>query len=464
MPGEEATRTRGRAPRLRLDDLLGELQLHIEQVRGTRDRLHGLLDAVVNVGRDLELGQVLSRIVEAAVDLVDARYGALGILAEEGRGDRRLARFLPVGVGEEQAAAIGGPPCGRGVLGMLIDHPEPLRLRDISAHPAAYGFPAQHPEMRTFLGVPVRVRDEVFGNLYLTDKRGGEEFDTEDETVLAALAAAAGVAIENARLYEESRRRQGWLAASAEVTAALLSGEPEGMVLDLIVRRAREQLGARLGSVALPVPGAARLRVALARGPGAEAHRGRLLPVHDSLSGLAYAGGEPVLSDDVQNEPRLYGSTLRDTGLGPAVAVPMGTKVGRRGVLLLARAAGDPAFTPGETAPLRGFAGQAALALELADRRRDAERLALSSDRERIAHDLHDLAIQRLFATGMTLQSTVRLERSAEGEEKLLRAVRELDETVEIIRSTIFDLRTHAEHNHGTGHADPDTVPPPAAG
>ncbi|MEO3764052.1 GAF domain-containing protein [Streptomyces sp. B8F3] len=461
MPGEP-TCAGGRAPRLRLDDLLGELQLHVEQVRGTRDRLHGLLDAVLNVGRDLELGQVLRRIVEAAVDLVDARYGALGVLAEEGRRDRRLARFLPVGAGEEQEAAIGAPPCGRGVLGMLIDHPEPLRLREISAHPAAAGFPGRHPPMHSFLGVPIRVRDEVFGNLYLTDKRGGEEFDAEDETVLAALAAAAGVAIENARLYEESRRRQRWLAASAEVTAALLSGEPEEAVLGLIVERARGQLGARLGSVALPVPGAARLRVALARGPGAEAHRERLLPVHDSLSGLAYAGGELVLSDDVESEPRLYGNTLRDIGLGPAVAVPMGTEEGRRGVLFLARASGEPAFTPEETAPLQGFAGQAALALELADRRRDAERLALSSDRERIARDLHDLAIQRLFATGMTLQSTVRLERTPEGEEKLLRAVRELDETVEIIRSTIFGLRRHGEH--GAGDAGPGTGSPPAGG
>jgi len=292
----------------------------------------------------------------------------------------------------------------------------------------------------------------------------GGESDAADETVLSALAAAAGMAIENARLYEESRRRQQWLAASAEVTAALLSGEPEEAVLGLIVERAREQLGARLGSVALPVPGAGLLRVALARGPGAEAHRERLLPVHDSLSGLAYAGGKPVLSDDVRSEPRLYGSTLRDVGLGPAVAVPMGTEEGRRGVLLLARAAGEPAFAPEETAPLQGFAGQAALALELADRRRDAERLALASDRERIARDLHDLAIQRLFAIGMTLQSTVRLERTAKGEEKLLRAVRELDETVETIRSTIFGLRTRGEHGRGAEAAGPGQGPPPEGG
>ncbi|WP_181787830.1 GAF domain-containing sensor histidine kinase [Streptomyces phytophilus] len=438
----------GRVPRLQLDELLDELQLHVDEVRSTRDRLHSLLDAVMNVGRDLELGHVLRRIVEAAVVLVDAEYGALGVLGE-GHDDRRLAKFLPVGVAEEQAAAIGAPPCGRGILGVLTRHPEPLRLREISEHPASHGFPAHHPPMHSFLGVPIRVRDEVFGNLYLTDKRDADEFDAEDEAVLSTLAAAAGVAIENARLYEESRRRQRWLAASAEVTAALLSGEPEDAVLGLIVERAREQLGAELGSVALPVPGSGHLRVALAHGPGAGVHEERLLPVDDSLSGLAYTDGEPVLSEDVQSEPRLHGSTLRDAGLGPAVAVPMGTSAGRRGVLLLARAAGAPAFRPEETAPLQGFAGQAALAMELADRRRDAERLALSTDRERIARDLHDLAIQRLFATGMTLQSTVRLERTAEGEEKLLRAVRELDETIEIIRTTIFGLRAHEAGDHG---------------
>ncbi|WBB61947.1 GAF domain-containing sensor histidine kinase [Streptomyces sp. WMMC500] len=438
----------GRAPRLQLDELLDELQLHVDEVRGTRDRLHSLLDAVMNVGRDLDLSHVLRRIVEAAVVLVDAEYGALGALGEAPE-DRQLAQFLPVGIDEEKAAAIGAPPCGRGILGVLIRHPEPLRLREISDHPDSHGFPAHHPPMHSFLGVPVRVRDEIFGNLYLTDKRDADEFDAEDEAVLSTLAAAAGVAIENARLYEESRRRQRWMAASAEVTAALLSGAAEDAVLGLIVERAREQLGAELGSVALPVPGSARLRVALAHGPGAEEHEERLLPVDDSLSGLAYTSGEPVLSEDVQSEPRLHGTTLRDAGLGPAVAVPMGTEDGRRGVLLLARAAGAPAFTPEETAPLQGFAGQAALAMELAHRRRDAEQLALSSERERIARDLHDLAIQRLFATGMTLQSTVRLERTAEGEEKLLRAVRELDETIKIIRTTIFGLRAHEAGDHG---------------
>ncbi|MEO3840607.1 GAF domain-containing protein [Streptomyces sp. B22F1] len=449
MPEPERRSATVRAPRLQLDELLDQLRLHVDEVRGTRDRLHGLLDAVLNVGRDLELGHVLRRIVEAAVVLVDAEYGALGVVGE-GHGDRRLAQFLPVGVDVEQAAAIGAPPCGRGILGVLIRHPEPLRLREISEHPASHGFPPHHPSMHSFLGVPIRVRDEIFGNLYLTDKRDADGFDAEDEAVLATLAAAAGVAVENARLYEESRRRQRWLAASAEVTAALLSGEPEETVLGLIVERAREQLGAQLGSVALPVPGSARLRVALAHGPGAETHEERLLPVDGSLSGLAYTSGEPVLSDNVEGEPRLHGSTLRDAGLGPAVAVPLGAEDGRRGVLLLARAAGAPAFTPEETAPLRGFAGQAALAMELADRRRDAERLALSSDRERIARDLHDLAIQRLFATGMTLQSTVGLERTAEGEKKLLRAVRELDETIKIIRTTIFGLRAHEAGDHGT--------------
>ncbi|NGN62456.1 GAF domain-containing sensor histidine kinase [Streptomyces sp. A7024] len=430
----------GQVPRLQLDELLDELQARIDDMRGTRDRLHSLLDAVMSVGRDLDLSQVLQRIVEAAVLLVDAEYGALGVLGED---RQQLSQFLPIGMDEEQITGIGDLPCGRGILGVLIRHPEPLRLREISEHPDSYGFPAHHPPMHSFLGAPVRVRDEVFGNIYLTEKRGAKEFDGEDQAVLATLATAAGVAIENARLYEESRWRQRWMAASAEVTNALLSGADETAVLELIVERARNQLGADLGAVSLPNDDVADLTVALSTGTGAEAYRGSLLPVDGSLAGRAYDSGAPVLSDDVQSEPSRAGRALWETGMAAAVAVPMGTEDGKRGVLLLARAPGEPPFTSEETARLQGFAGQAALAMELSERRKDAEQLALYADRDRIARDLHDLAIQRLFASGMTLQSAVRLQKTAEGEEKLLRVVRDLDETIKIIRSTIFGLRVH---------------------
>ncbi|MEV0262390.1 GAF domain-containing protein [Streptomyces sp. NPDC050617] len=433
-------------PRLRLDELLEELQVRVNAVRGTRDRVHSLLEAVLSVGRELDLPQVLRRIVEAAVVLVDAEYGALGVVGAE----QRLSEFLPVGVDDEQRAKIGALPSGHGLLGELIRHPEPLRLAELSEHPSSYGFPPDHPPMHSFLGVPIRVRGEAFGNLYLTEKRGAGEFDAEDEAVLTTLAVAAGVAIENARLYEEARGRELWLGAGAEVTSSLLSGAPRRQVLELIVERARSIVAADLGVLAIPVEGAEGLRIALATGEGAEALSGLPLPRRDGFIGRAFTTGEPVVSRAMEDDPRLGEDASRWAGLGPAVAVPMGTGKSARGVLLVARSTGRPPFTPAESAPLLGFAGQAALAMELAERRRDAEQIALLEDRDRIARDLHDLAIQRLFATGMTLQSARRFVHHPEAVERLERSVDDLDATIKIIRSTIFGLRTH-EGSAGAG-------------
>ncbi|KAB8165782.1 GAF domain-containing protein [Streptomyces sp. 3MP-14] len=444
-----------RLPGLRLDELLEELQLRIDAMRGTRDRVHGLLEAVLAVGRELDLPQVLRRVVEAATVLVDAEYGALGVIGP----DERLSAFLTVGVDAERIAAIGPLPSGHGILGELIRHPEPLRLPDLAAHPASHGFPPNHPPMRSFLGVPIRVRDEVFGNLYLTEKRGGQDFDAEDESVLATLAVAAGVAIENARLYEESRNRQRWLEANAEVVRSLLSGAEEREVLELLVAHARRILDADLGVLCVPAPEEeAGVRISVADGPrAAEARRaaGRGLA---AAVGRAMAEGGPVVEADLDGGEGTGGGVGADgdgggedgtgaaagvAGLGPALAVPMRTGEHAWGALLLARAQGRAKFGAGETEPLLAFAGQAALAMELAERRRSAEQVALLEDRDRIARDLHDLAIQRLFATGMTLQSAVRFVAHPQAEERLLRAVDDLDETIRIIRSTIFGLRAH---------------------
>ncbi|MFE9017944.1 GAF domain-containing protein [Streptomyces sp. NPDC007808] len=427
-----------RLPQLRLDELLEELQARLDAARGTRDRVHSLLEAVLSVGRELDLEQALRSIVEAAATLVEAQYAALGVIGPDGK---RLSEFLTVGVTEEQIAEIGPFPSGHGILGELIKNPEPLRLAKLSDHPASYGFPPHHPPMNTFLGVPIRVRDHVFGNLYLTEKRGGAQFDEEDESVLATLAVAAGVAIDNARLYEESTRRERWLRASGEITHSLMSGSPGTEVLGVIAERAREIAGAELAAVAVPVPNTDTLAVELAIGQEAETHRGLVLPVEGSLIGAAFSAAEPVTSADVTSDARVSAGPPRFTGLGPAVAVPIGTRDGVRGVLLLVRAAGRTVFTEAETAPLMVFAGQAAVAMELAERRADAEQIALLADRDRIARDLHDLAIQRLFATGMTLQSAGRLIDHPDASERVLRAVDDLDETIKIIRSTIFGLR-----------------------
>ncbi|MFJ8820934.1 GAF domain-containing protein [Streptomyces sp. NPDC102467] len=446
--GDDAVRGTGPLPRLRLDELLEELQVRIDAVRGTRNRLQGLLEAVLSVGQELNLSQVLRRIVEAAVVLVDAEYGALGVIGED---RRKLSQFLPVGISNDLRARIGDLPSGHGLLGELIRHPEPLRLPELAGHPASSGFPAHHPPMHTFVGVPIRVRDDVFGNLYLTQKRGGVDFDDEDVAVLQTLGAAAGVAIENARLYEEVQLRERWLKLSAEFTGSLLSGTEEIPVLRLMVERAREIAAADLGMVALVVSGTDDLHETLALGQHASAHHNVTLPRKGTFAGAALAAGELVTSDDVRKDPRITYQPARWEGLGPAVAVPIGTSDRVRGVLTLARRAERQPFAAAELVPLVGFAGQAALALELADRRRDAEQMSLLEDRDRIARDLHDLAIQRLFATGMTLQSAQRFVQHPEATERLLRAVDDLDTTIKIIRSTIFGLREQESPPKGAG-------------
>ncbi|NEB36203.1 GAF domain-containing sensor histidine kinase [Streptomyces sp. SID14515] len=426
-----------RLPRLRLDELLDEIQGRIDELRGTRDRLNGLLDAVVSVGRELDLPQVLRGIVESAVTLVDAEYGALGVVGD----DRKLAQFLPIGISDEVRARIGDLPSGHGLLGELIRHPEPLRLSELSDHPASYGFPPDHPPMHSFLGVPIRVRDEVFGNLYLTEKRGPADFDAEDEAVVSTLAVAAGIAIENARLYEEARLRERWLAASSDVTSALLSGSAEPEVLHGMLEQAVDIGGADLGVFCRLGPDG-EMTGSLALGERADAHCGMVLPSsRGTLAAVALAEDGLVIVPDVATDPRVTVPPDRWKGFGPAVAVTVGTEEKLSGVLILARLEGRPTFMDAEIAALPGFADHAALALELADRRRDAERMSLLADRDRIARDLHDLAVQRLFATGMTLQSARPLVEHPQAAERLGRAIDDLDSTIKIIRSTIFGLR-----------------------
>ncbi|MFG2483181.1 GAF domain-containing protein [Streptomyces virginiae] len=440
MGGDEQGVVRPGVPRLRLDELLEELQVRIDEVRGTRDRLNGLLEAVMSVGRELDLPQVLRGIVEAAVVLVDAEYGALGVIGD----DQKLAQFLPVGISDDLRGEIGDLPSGHGILGQLIRHPEPLRLSELADHPASYGFPAHHPPMHSFLGVPIRVREDVFGNLYMTEKRGGIDFDEEDEAVLSTLAVAAGIAIENARLFEEVRLRERWLTASSDFTSALLSGLAETEVLEGMLERARDITSADIGVFYLVGPGG-ELRGSLALGEGAETHRGIVLPSSAGTLAAAALGEEDGLITvaDVGTDDRITVQPERWKGFGPAVAVTVGTKEKLSGVLILARRHGRPAFARAEIAALPGFAGQAALALELADRRRDAEQMSMLEDHDRIARDLHDLAIQRLFATGMTLQSARRFVEHPEASERLARAIDDLDATIKIIRSTIFGLREH---------------------
>src|SRR5271166_270554 len=373
-------------PHLQLDELLAELQSRLQLVLATRDRMHSLLEAVVAIGSGLDLETTLKRIVEAAAGLVDARYGALGVIGD----NERLAEFVPVGLDAADIAKIDHWSEGRGLLDLLIRDPRPLRLADIAAHPDSSGFPEGHPAMQSFLGVPIRVRDEVFGNLYLTEKRGGGEFTEDDEAVLVALGSAAGVAIENARLYEAARRQQRWMQANAEVATSLLSGADPDTVLAGLTNQVRELSQADLVVLALPELDTRRLTIRFAVGDGADDTRGLVLPADQSLSGYVLNSGEALAVDDFALDERTAEVVREPMGhIGPAILFPLGVAGDVRGVLTVGRRRGGMPF-PEATAEVAGsFAVQAGIALELADRRRDAERLSLFEDRDRIARDLH---------------------------------------------------------------------------
>ena len=405
----------------------------------TRDRVHALLEAVVAVGSSLRLEAVLRRIVEAAVTLVSARYGALGVIDRDGR----LADFIPVGMDEGTIAGIDHWPEGRGLLGLLISDPRPLRLADIGAHPRSSGLPAGHPPMTSFLGVPIRIRDEVYGNLYLTGKRDGAGFDEEDETLVTALSAAAGVAIENARLFDEAHRQQQWLAANSEVTRRLLAGDAVDEVLRYVTGQTLQMTAADLVVLALPDPDRQHLTISHAAGQNARTALGLKLPAESSISGKVLADGQPVMVEDFRHDPRASQAARDTLDLGPAVLLPLGNAGNVRGVLTVGRVAGAMPLPQGAMQLAMTFAAQAGIVLELAERRADAERLSIFEDRDRIARDLHDQVIQRLYASGMKLQGTLPLISRPLVEERVNSVVDDLDQTITDIRAVIFGLQAH---------------------
>jgi len=442
--GESGVPRNSLLPQLRMDELLDELISRMTQIRATRDRVQQLLQGVLAVSGGLELDQVLSTIIGTATELVDARYGALGVIDS---GGERLERFVTVGLGQQEIDAIGPYPTGMGLLGELIRHPVPLRMTDIAEHESSFGFPDDHPPMRTFLGVPIRVRDKVYGNLYLTEKRGGALFDADDETLLTALAAAAGVAIDNARMYDEAQRRQRRMEATAELTRGLLSGADSRDVLAVLVERVRDMATAELVLVMLPDASGEYLTVHVAAGHGEERIRGASVPTAGSAVGGVFLEGSGCAVVGGEREPE---PVWKELGLGPAYIAPLGTVGKVRGVLVAAKRYGALPFDALVMRMLTEVAGQAAIALELADRRFDADLLALYADRDRIGRDLHDLAIQRLFATGMTLQSVLKITEKQAVRDRVNRAVSELDDTIKVIRSTIFAL---------SGDGTPDEAP-----
>jgi signal transduction histidine kinase len=428
--------------RLDLRTLLGEVIERVEGVATLADRLQALLQAVVAIGSQLDLAAVLRRIAETAAELGDARYAALGVL--DPSGESRLSEFITVGIDDELHAEIGDLPRGRGVLGVLIDEPRAIRLENLADHPASYGFPPGHPPMHSFLGVPISVRGEAFGNLYLTEKRGGGEFSQQDEQVLLALASAAGLAVQNARLYATAQRRQQWLEAASAITTRLLAGAPAREVLPDIVEQGRRLADADLAYIALPT-GDGTLTVAACDGENSERLHGAVL-AEDSLTARVMLDGTPTAVVDARADSRVW-SGLQLTGVGPVLYVPLGTSEGALGSLVVARFGDKSGFGEEVLRLVESFAGQAAIALRLSAAAVDREQLAVLGDRDRIARDLHDLVIQRLFATGMTLQATVRNMQPSQRADRISQAVDDLDDTIREIRTSIFALQNTGPHS-----------------
>ncbi|GIE92496.1 GAF domain-containing sensor histidine kinase [Actinoplanes regularis] len=423
--------------RVRLDELLQEMLDRVGDVVNSRERLRALLDAVVGIGTDLDLRSTLRRIVEAACALAGAKYGALGVLAPD---HGSLADFITHGIDPAAHARIGDLPHGQGMLGVLITDPKPIRLPDIRQHPDSYGFPPHHPPMHSFLGVPVRTREKIFGNLYLAEKQGGAEFTDDDEEIVVALAAAAGIAIDNARLYEVAQRRERWLAATAEITGVLLGTVQRTEALRLIARRAREVAAADLVLVMLHDEPNSRYTVEVADSadPAVAALAGRAVPV-DSAAAAAFGQERYQVVENL----RAAADWPIDLPAVPALAAPLTAADGLYGVLIVAQPA-EQAIGDRDAVLLSTFAGQAALALDRARAQEERQQLAVLEDRERIARDLHDVVIQRLFATGMQLEATVHQASRPEVAKRISAAVDDLDATIRDIRRSIFELRAPA--------------------
>lgn len=398
-------------------------------------RVPQLLEAMRSVGAGLELHTTLDRICETAAELADAHYAAIGVVSEDGKG---LSDFVHTGIDEVTAERIGHLPDGhKGLLGALIHQPETLRLADLSADPRSCGFPAHHPPMRTFLGVPIRVQGEIFGNLYLTEKRNGADFNDYDVHMVRVLATEAGIAIGNARLYEAATQRERWIDGSVAVTTALLSGSDAEEALAVVAEQARHLADSAAGIVLLPDDEGG-MEIVAVSSDEPSGMLGVVVPPESRIITDLLAG-DSVFLDDAATDPRVMTDLAR--GYGPVMMLPLQSDGRVMGTLVTPRVRGARPFSETERTLATQFASQAALALMMAEAQRDRERLAVYEDRDRIARDLHDLVIQRLFATGMMLESAQRRSVVPEVQTGVGKAVDELDVTIQEIRTAIFALQ-----------------------
>lgn len=421
-------------------DLVSEIHQQLDELQGARDQTEKLLHVIMGISSDLDLDATLDRITNAAITLTGATYGALGVRDSGGA----LTSFLHQGIEPALVERIGPLPVGKGVLGVPLEDTPALRLDDLADHPAATGFPRHHPPMHAFLGVPITIRGEVYGSLYVTHDRPGPRFTENDEVSVRVLASAAAVAIDNARLFERVQTAAVWMRASREISTALLSGGPGSEnPLRLIAERARELTAAEQAIVLVPEGDsehAQTLIVSTAVGLHAEGVLGQRVPIDSSTSGSVFRSEIPVITESFLHPIQSF----TDVGERPAIVMPLTLDDSVIGVIAVARHRDDAPFDPSYLDLVRDFARHAAIALTLASSRARERELLVLADRERIAHDLHDHVIQRLFAAGLDVQGTIARSKAPEVNDRLSRTVDELQSTIETIRSTIFKLQSPA--------------------
>ena len=401
------------------------------------DRKDVLLEAGLTLASELSLPIVLQRIVDLAAQVTDARYGALGVIGERGE----LVEFITTGISARQRRAIGALPRGRGILGLLIQEPKPIRITNIAQHSKSVGFPANHPPMKSFLGAPVRAMGKVFGNIYLAEKRGESKFSREDEDSVVILATQAGAAIANATLYAESRRREQRLDALRDITSEILSGSDADALLAGIAEHARDLAGADSATILTGTSTPGRLVVAAAVGLQAAQVRGQSVPASGSISGVVMESGRPLVTEDASADRGAYQPIVRLGRVGPAIFVPLRVRGRATGTLMVANLKGGRPFDPETVRLVETFADQASVAMEYVRAQADVRRVELLEERERIAKELHDGIIQSLFAVGMNLQVTALMPGSPETTARVEGAVGELDNVIRDVRNYIFGLR-----------------------
>jgi signal transduction histidine kinase len=429
--------------RLELDDLLEQLIERAHEVLRTQGRLRGLLRATEAIAGDLDLATLLQRIVEEARELIGARYAALGVIGEDGR----LVQFVHTGMDQDTVERIGHLPEGHGLLGQLITVPEPLRLRELSEHANSFGFPPGHPPMRSFLGVPVRIRDQVFGNLYLTEKTEAEVFTADDEELAVALAAAAAAAIDNAQLFETVTRREHWLHVSRTLTNQLVGVHDRDEALRLVAAAAREAAGADFTSVVAPDP-TGQLVLTAADGIGDAGMVGRTVPPESAVS-QAIREGTPVVVADLAARDDFSGP-FKDLGLGPLLVVPMSARDHKLGALAIGNLPGGRSFTSDDVQMGSDFTVQAALVLLDVAAQATAKALEMSEERARIARDLHDHVIQQVFAVGLGLNGMA-VRYGDEDGKAMMDMVDRLDDAIAAIRRSIFALKAPSRPSRTVG-------------